>query len=85
MLRGLPGNPTSSLPGGLASSLCCLALDSSSSFPCPAFLAITKSTTTTAPEKLTKKIKSGMHRLPWKGQIDEISMSKLRNSYQHSS
>ncbi|KAL6092715.1 hypothetical protein STEG23_000157, partial [Scotinomys teguina] len=48
MLRGLPGNPTSSLPGGLASSLpSCLALDSSSSFPCPAFLAITKSGVTT--------------------------------------
>ncbi|KAL6034201.1 hypothetical protein STEG23_033940 [Scotinomys teguina] len=43
MLHGLPGNPTSSLPGGLASSPCCLALDSSSSFPCPAFLAIAKS------------------------------------------
>ncbi|KAL6052141.1 hypothetical protein STEG23_023145 [Scotinomys teguina] len=43
MLRGLPGNPTSSLPGGLASSPCCLALDSSSSFPCPTFLAIIKS------------------------------------------
>ncbi|KAL6076279.1 hypothetical protein STEG23_018228 [Scotinomys teguina] len=44
MLRGLPGNPTTSLPGGLASSLpSCLALDSSSSFPCPTFLAITKS------------------------------------------
>ncbi|KAL6031474.1 hypothetical protein STEG23_021629 [Scotinomys teguina] len=46
MLRGLPGNPTSSLPGGLASSPCCLALDSSSSFPCPAFLAIAKSKNT---------------------------------------
>ncbi|KAL6089417.1 hypothetical protein STEG23_038289 [Scotinomys teguina] len=43
MLCGLPGNPTSSLHGGLASSPCCLALDSSSSFPCPTFLAITKS------------------------------------------
>ncbi|KAL6039056.1 hypothetical protein STEG23_008281 [Scotinomys teguina] len=43
MLCGLPGNPTSSLHHGLASSLCFLALDSSSSFPCSAFLAIAKS------------------------------------------
>ncbi|KAL6074394.1 hypothetical protein STEG23_037268 [Scotinomys teguina] len=43
MLRGLPGNPTSSLHGGLASSPSLLALDSSSSFPCPAFLVIAKS------------------------------------------
>ncbi|KAL6034706.1 hypothetical protein STEG23_001685 [Scotinomys teguina] len=43
MLCGLPGNPTSSLHGGLASSPCCLALDSSSSFPCPTFRAIAKS------------------------------------------
>ncbi|KAL6081527.1 hypothetical protein STEG23_021703, partial [Scotinomys teguina] len=46
MLRGLPGNPTSSLHGGLdVFSSCCLALDSSSSFPCPAFRAIAKSGT----------------------------------------
>ncbi|KAL6036703.1 hypothetical protein STEG23_001072 [Scotinomys teguina] len=31
------------LHGRMASSPCCLALDSSSTFPCPAFLAITKS------------------------------------------
>ncbi|KAL6081115.1 hypothetical protein STEG23_032806 [Scotinomys teguina] len=39
----LPVTSTSCLHGGLASSACCLALDSSSSFPCPAFRAITKS------------------------------------------
>ncbi|KAL6030947.1 hypothetical protein STEG23_001377, partial [Scotinomys teguina] len=41
---GLPVTPTSPLHGGLASlSPCCLALDSSSSSPCPAFLSIAKS------------------------------------------
>ncbi|KAL6036851.1 hypothetical protein STEG23_035054 [Scotinomys teguina] len=40
----LPVTSTSCLHGGLASFFsCCLALDSSSSFPCPAFQAIAKS------------------------------------------
>ncbi|KAL6090036.1 hypothetical protein STEG23_004365, partial [Scotinomys teguina] len=43
MFCGLPVTSTSCLHGGLASFLCCLALDSSSSFPCPAFRAIAKS------------------------------------------
>ncbi|KAL6084686.1 hypothetical protein STEG23_024399 [Scotinomys teguina] len=44
VLRGLPGNPTSSLHGGLASSLPLAWLwATSSSSPCPAFLAIAKS------------------------------------------
>ncbi|KAL6077532.1 hypothetical protein STEG23_006730, partial [Scotinomys teguina] len=45
VLHGLPGSPTSSLHGGLVSpSSCCLALDSSSSFPCPALRTIAKLT-----------------------------------------
>ncbi|KAL6040550.1 hypothetical protein STEG23_034351 [Scotinomys teguina] len=44
MFCGFPVTSTSCLHGGLASSLSfCLALDSSSSFPCPAFRAIAKS------------------------------------------
>ncbi|KAL6087181.1 hypothetical protein STEG23_037631, partial [Scotinomys teguina] len=39
----LPVTSTSCLHGGLASSSSCVALDSSSSFACPAFLAIAKS------------------------------------------
>ncbi|KAL6045669.1 hypothetical protein STEG23_015755 [Scotinomys teguina] len=43
MFCGFLVTSTSCLHGGLASSPCCLALDSSSSFPCPAFRAIAKS------------------------------------------
>ncbi|KAL6081247.1 hypothetical protein STEG23_025067 [Scotinomys teguina] len=45
MFCGLPVTSTSCLLHGRLATLlpCCLALDSSSSFPCPAFLAIAKS------------------------------------------
>ncbi|KAL6059251.1 hypothetical protein STEG23_022773, partial [Scotinomys teguina] len=49
MFCGFPVTSTSCLHGGLASSLSLLALDSSSSFPCPAFRAIAKSTGKVSP------------------------------------
>ncbi|KAL6088252.1 hypothetical protein STEG23_033372 [Scotinomys teguina] len=71
MFCGFPVTSTSCLHGGLASSpSCCLALDPSSSCPCPTFRAIAKSTELipeAIPLGLHILISSGLRKLSQKG------------------